>query len=383
MAARETRKSKVGLVLTGGGARAAYQAGVLKAIGELLPARGHIPFQILCGCSAGAINAAMLAVFADDFGLGVKNLLDAWKNFRAHQFYRAEPLRVVASSLTQWLAAMMRRASPRPLSLLNNAPLAETLSRMLDLGRIQENIDAGALYAVSVNCFGYTSGQSVSFYQGGPGVEAWESVQRQGCATALRIDHLMASSALPFIFPAVKINREYFGEGSLGQAAPISPALHLGADRIFIIGSGRRTRPPARARSSVYPSPAQIAGHALNHIFVDGVNVEIEAIERLNRTISLIPPERLKEAGSPLRKIDVLVMSPSRSIERLVPRFTGELPAVMRGVLRGIGAMNRNGASLASYLLFERGFCSALIDLGYRDTMEARAEILEFLGAGR
>jgi NTE family protein len=232
---------------------------------------------------------------------------------------------------------------------------------------------------VSITCSGYSSGQSVSFYQGGPDVKAWERTQRIGSAMPLRVEHLVASSALPFIFPAVKINREYFGDGTMRQTAPLSPALHLGADRLFVIGTGRYGTEVARVRSSRYPSLAQIAGHALNSIFLDSLYGDIERLQRINRTISLIPPEKLGEGGLPLRPIKVLVISPSQPLERIAVRFLRELPWTVRFLLRGIGAMNRNGSNLASYLLFERAFCRAVIDLGYRDTLARRAEVLEFL----
>lgn len=376
----ESTKSKAGLVLTGGGARAAYQVGVLKAVRELLPLPEKSPFPILCGTSAGAINAATLAVFADDFGSAVDRLLGVWQGFHVQQVYRSDPLGIARVG-ARWLAAMTLLSRTSPTSLLDNTPLAEMLSRSLDFGRIQENIDNGCLYAVSITCSGYSSGQSVSFYQGGPDTEAWERTQRVGAAMPIRAEHLMASAALPFIFPAVKINREYFGDGSMRQIAPISPALHLGADRVLVVSTARQDQhaEPPRVRGSLYPSVAQIAGHALNSIFLDSLNVDIELLQRINRTISLIPPEKLREAGLPLRQIKVLVISPSQPIERMVVRHVNELPWTVRFLLRGIGAMNRNGSNLASYLLFEAGYCKALIELGYHDTMARRAELVEFL----
>jgi len=371
-------KPKAALILTGGGARAAYQVGVLKAVRELLPMPEENPFPIVCGTSAGAVNAASLAVFADNFDVAVGNLLEVWENFRVHHVYRSDPLGIARAG-ARWLAALTLVSRSSPVSLLDNSPLAHMLSRTLDFGCIQENIDRGFLYAVSITCSGYTSGQSVSFYQGGPGVEAWERTQRIGCAMPLRVEHLIASSALPFIFPAVKLNREYFGDGSMRQIAPISPALHLGADRVLVVGTGRQMRDPSRVRSNLYPSLAQIAGHALNSIFLDSLYADIERLQRINRTISLIPSEQLKGAGLPLRQVKVLVVSPSQPIERLVPRYVNELPRTVRFLLRGIGAMNRNGSNLASYLLFERGYCRALIGLGYEDTMSRRSEVLEFL----
>jgi NTE family protein len=376
----EYTKSKAGLVLTGGGARAAYQVGVLKAVRELLPPSDRNPFPILCGTSAGAINAATLAVFADDFQNAVDRLIGVWENFHVHHVYRSDPIGIARVG-ARWLAALTLLSRTSPQALLDNSPLAEMLTNSLEFGRIQENIDNGALYAVSITCSGYSSGQSVSFYQGGPDTAAWERTQRVGSAMPIRAEHLMASSALPFIFPAVKINREYFGDGSMRQIAPVSPALHLGADRVLVVSTAWQDSDaePPRVRASLYPSVAQIAGHALNSIFLDSLNADIELLQRINRTISLIAPEKLREAGLPLRQIKVLVISPSLPIERMVVRHVQELPWTVRFLLRGIGAMNRNGSNLASYLLFESGYCKALIELGYQDTMAKRAEVLEFL----
>ena len=295
--------------------------------------------------------------------------------------YRSDPVGIARVG-ARWLAALTLLSRTSPTSLLDNTPLAEMLARRLDFGRVQENIDNGCLYAISITCSGYSSGQSVSFYQGGPDTEAWERTQRVGAAMPIRAEHLMASAALPFIFPAVKINREYFGDGSMRQIAPISPALHLGADRVLVVSTARQDShaEPPRVRGNMYPSVAQIAGHALNSIFLDSLNADIELVQRINRTISLIPPEKVREAGLPLRQIKVLVISPSQPIERMVVRHVQELPWTVRFLLRGIGAMNRNGSNLASYLLFEAGYCRALIDLGYQDTMARRTELLEFLG---
>ena len=371
-------KSKSALVLTGGGARAAYQVGVLKAMGEMVSGGMPNPFPILCGTSAGAVNAAALAIFSDDFHAGIRHLLDVWENFRVHHVYRSDAPGIIRSG-ARWLAAMMLIRRSSPISLLDNSPLAHMLSGGLDFSRIQNNIDSANLYALSITCSGYSSGQSVSFYQGGAECVPWERTQRVGCAMPIGMEHLMASSALPFIFPAVKINREYFGDGSMRQVAPISPALHLGAERVLVVGTGRQAQDAARVHSSLYPSLAQIAGHALNSIFLDSLQLDIERLQRINRTISLIPPERLQSAGLPLRKVDVLVISPTEPIERIAARHLKELPRSVRFLLRGVGAMNRSGSNLASYLLFERGFCNALIKLGYDDTMTRASEVRAFL----
>ena len=369
--------ARAGLVLTGGGARAAYQVGVLKAVRDILGNPVKNPFSILCGTSAGAINAATLAVYADDFNAAVAQLLAVWEHMRCHHIYRTDAWNIVKSG-ARWLASLMLISRRNPVSFLDNAPLREMLERNLDCQRIQKNIDAGALYALCVTASGYTSGQSVSFFQGGSGIEPWQRNQRVGAAVTIKVDYLLASAALPFLFPAVKVHREYFGDGTMRQIAPVSPALHLGADRVLIIGTGRQNVDDTRARSNTYPSLAQVAGHALNSIFLDSLMVDIERLERINRTVRLIPPDKLREAQLALRPVKVLFITPSQPIERIAARFLHELPSTVRFVLRPTGALNRSGSNLASYLLFEESFCRALIELAYKDTYAREEEVREF-----
>ena len=370
-------KPRAGLVLTGGGARAAYQVGVVKAVRDILGNPVKNPFPILCGTSAGAINATTLAVFADDFSRGVGSLLEVWENMHCHHIYKTDAGSIMRTG-ARWLTALMLISRHNPVSLLDSAPLKEMLERNLQFERIQDHIDAGSLYAVCVTASGYTSGQSVSFFQGGSGLEGWERNQRIGAAVTLKLEYLLASAALPFIFPAVKVHREYFGDGSVRQIAPISPALHLGADRVLVVGTGRQTPDQARARSNIYPSVAQVAGHALNSIFLDGLSVDLERLERINRTVSLIPEDKLAAAKLPLRPVKVLFISPSQPLERIAARFVHELPATVRFILRPTGALNRSGSNLVSYLLFEESFCRTLIDLGYQDTIGREKDVKEF-----
>ncbi len=370
-------KPRAGLVLTGGGARAAYQVGVVKAVRDILGSPHKNPFPIVCGTSAGAINAATLAVFADNFSRAVGNLLEVWEHMHCDQIYHTDPWRIMKTG-ARWLAALMLFSRRNPVSLLDNQPLREMLEKNLDFEKIQSHIDSGALYAVCVTASGYTTGQSVSFFQGGSGLEGWERNQRIGAAVPLKLELLLASAALPFIFPAVKVHREYFGDGSMRQIAPVSPALHLGADRVLIVGTGRQAPEQARARSNVYPSLAQIAGHALNSIFLDSLMVDIERMERINRTVRLIPPDKLSDSTFQLRPVKVLFITPSQPLERIAARFIHELPATVRFILRPTGALNRSGSNLASYLLFEESFCRALIDLGYQDTISRESEVKEF-----
>lgn len=368
------------LVLTGGGARAAYQVGVLQAIREILPDPRKNPFPILCGTSAGAINAATLAVWARDFGTGVDHLHATWANFHAGQVYRADPLGIASSGL-HWFGALMGgwfvRSSPR--SLLDNTPLRELLSHSLNFNRIQEAIDSGDLHSISITCSGYSTGHSVAFFQGRQDLEPWKRTQRFGAHAKITVDHLLASSAIPFVFPAVHINREHFGDGSMRQLAPISPAVHLGAERVMVIGAGRMNADANRQRQESYPSLAQVAGHALASIFLDSLAGDLERLERVNNTIKLIPEEVRKEQGFALRPVESLLIAPSERLDVLAAKYAHELPWAVRALLRGIGAMNRRGGALTSYLLFERGFTQALIELGYNDSMARKDDILHFL----
>lgn len=371
---------RTALVLAGGGARAAYQVGVLQAVRDLLPNADRNPFPILCGTSAGAINAVTLACFADNFGAAVDALAEVWRNFHADQVYRADPVGIAASGAS-WMGALMFGwlTKRSPSSLLDNTPLRQLLEKRLNFRNIGRSIDRGSLYAVSLTASGYTSGQSVSFFQARPDVQSWERTHRFSCRAQLNIDHLLASSAIPFIFPAVRINREHFGDGSMRQLAPISPAIHLGAEKVLIIGAGRMFEEAERQQSNSYPTLAQIAGHALSSIFLDGLAVDIERMQRINATLAAIPDEVRRQGKIPLRPIQSLVFSPSEELDVLAAKHAKALPWPVRLLLRGIGAMNRRGGALASYLLFESPYTRALIDLGYKDAMARRGELQAFL----
>ena len=372
-------EGKAALVLTGGGARAAYQVGVLSAIREIRGRRAGNPFPILCGTSAGGINAVALAVFSSDFNRGVRMLVRIWRQFHVDQVYRADPAALLSTGL-RWASALTLGWAVRqtPHSLLDNAPLRRLITEVLDFSAIGRNIEQGHLHAVSVAASGYSSGESLTFFDAAPEVQAWRRMQRLGVRTSIGVDHLLATSAIPFVFPPVRINREWFGDGSMRQLAPVSPAIHLGADRILVIGSGRLAE-EGRQRSEGYPSLAQIAGHALSSIFLDGLSVDLERLQRINVTAGAMSPEQRAAAGINLRPIETLVISPSQRLDAIAGRNRESLPLALRTVLRGIGAMRRDGSTLLSYLLFEPPFTQALIELGYKDTMDRRSEVAAFL----
>lgn len=369
-----------GLILTGGGARAAYQVGVLLAVAKLSTSPRRNPFPILCGTSAGAINAAGIACLADNFGKAVSILAEVWRNMHAGDIYRADAMGIGASG-ARWLSMLIMGWLVRnpPRSLLDNAPLRELLTRNLDFAGIERSIAKGALHAVSITASGYESGESISFFQGHPSATPWRRVQRLGIRSPIGVDHLLASSAIPFIFPPTRIHREYFGDGSMRQLAPISPAIHLGAERVLIVGASRKNEHLERQRVKTHPSLAQIAGHALSSIFLDGLAVDIERMQRINNTLSAIPPDIRSDSEIPLRPIKTLIISPSERLDRIAAEHATALPWPVKTILTGIGAMNRQGGALTSYLLFERPFTRALIDLGYADTMARDTEVGDFL----
>jgi NTE family protein len=375
-------ENRTGLILTGGGARAAYQVGVLKAIAEFLPRRSHSPFPIVCGTSAGALNAATLAVNAKNFSMGVQYLANTWKNFHASQIYRTDVVGVFNNTVFWFAGVILRLLGINKLnqtSLLDNTPLIEFLEQILPCEQIQESIDAGYLHALSITASGYGSGQSVTFYQGVKELVPWRRTGRMGVPTQIETKHLLASASLPFLFKPTLINREYFGDGSMRQISPIGSALHLGATRILVIGVTAIEYIDQAQRSEIheYPTLAQIAGHTMNSIFLDHMDVDLERLKKINDLVAIMPAEMRQSTN--LKHVDVMVISPSQPIDRIAERYIKELPWTIRLLLRLAGVRQHSGATLVSYLLSEKKFCRALIDLGYQDALKRREEIMKFL----
>ncbi len=368
------------LILSGGGARAAYQVGVLKAVAEMLPHDTYNPFPIICGTSAGALNAMALAGRAGHFRLRVRKLETIWRDLTAEQVYRTDAWAVFKNSINLARSFMHSGyGSDTSFALLDNSPLRELLSHYIRFRHVDEAIASGELQAVSITAMAYNTGQSISFFQGNH--ENWKRCRRIGVRTGLTIDHLMASTAIPTLFPAIKIGNCYFGDGAMRQLKPLSPALHLGANRIFVVGVSDNPVHLAQQRQpNLSPSVGHMLSHLLNSAFIDTIEGDLETLQSINRLARVIPAETRRQLGvGDLQPIEAVSVSPSVAVNELAEDHIHELPRSVRTFLRVTGSTARGGgASAASYLLFEPGFCRKLLELGYADAIRQEQQIRTF-----
>jgi NTE family protein len=367
-------------VLTGGGARSAYQVGVMRAVAELLPRDAPSPFHVITGTSAGAIVAANIAAYAAHFRAGTLTLERVWRNFHVDQVFRTDASSMLRAGV-RWTAALLsagRLASP-PDSLFDNSPLRQLLERRIDFSRLRESLAAGHLESLAVSAAGYSSARSFAFYESRVHPTEDAPPWTRGVSAELGIDYLMASSAVPFLFPPVRMHGEYFGDGAMRQVAPLSPAIRLGADRLFVVGVRHdHQQTPANVQAARTPSFGQLFGFMLDTLFMDSLHAGVAQLERLNRLVaqSSVPnPEGL-------RHIDSLVFVPRADLGAIAVKHARQMPRTVRALLRIMGAANSDGSELLSYLLFESGYTRELIKLGYADTLARRDEVAAFLEPG-
>lgn len=374
--ARPTAKGPVAVILPGGGARAAYQVGVLKSIAEMTGGAAN-PFPVICGVSAGAINATVLASHAHEFATGVERLEHYWANMYCARIYRTDAWSVFRS-VFQWAFSLPLGGTwiRHPRSLLDNRPLKAFLESVLNLDGIEQAIECGALEGVAITASGYTSESAITFYQASANVMPWSLESRRGEPARLSVEHLLASAALPLIFPAQLVGAEFFGDGGMRMMTPLSPAIHLGAERLLVIGTRDQQAVQTPAAPGPYPSLGEIGGYLLDTIFMDTTIADLKRLERINRTLALIPPERRSDTS--LKHLDTLVIQPSCDMGELTRRHVHKFPQAVRLLLHSLGGWGRDWR-LASYLLFEQSYCTELMALGYQDGMAMSEQLRDFL----
>jgi len=374
----------LGLVLTGGGARAAYQVGALRALAELFR-NGPLPFQVVCGVSAGAINGSSLAAEADDFQAAVKHLADTWLSLTPDHVYRTDALSLVSigSGWFRGLTAGGTQPPRRYNHLLDTAPLRELLGREITFERIRENVQRGLLRGVAISATNYETGTSVTFFDGAPEIQPWARSRRMGVKTEITLDQVMASAAIPIFFPPVQVGRSWYGDGGVRLTAPMSPALHLGADRVLVIGI---RHPRTAAETAVLNEAAQrdelplsqILGVLMNAVFLDSLEPDIERVERVTEMLGSIQ----RPAESHLRPVRILLLQPSQDLAMLAADQVMRFPRTLRFLLKGLGVSQKGGADLLSYLAFEQEYIERLVTLGYEDTRARAEEVLDFVRGG-
>jgi NTE family protein len=357
----------LGLVLTGGGARAAYQVGVLKGIAELLRRGSGSPFSVITGTSAGAVSAIALASDPAHFRQAVYAIERVWRDFRVHHVFKADAVSVLRSGL-HWMLAMLTGGwlVHPPRSLFDNTPLWDLLRGKLNFDAIPRGLYKKHVSAIGICATSYANADSVTFYACASAIDPWQRAFRKGARVQLTLDHLMASLAIPFLFRPIYLQDQYYGDGAMRQTSPLSPAIHLGANRLLVIGVGDTDTSGLGLRNpKAEPTFGQMFGFMLDSLFMDQLHADLEHIKLFNQ--------------SGRRQIETLVITPSQDLSEIARRHRFELPRSLRAMLRTMGANNSAGTQLLSYLLFERGYTRELIALGQSDARARAAEIRQFL----
>ncbi|MBK7978247.1 MAG: patatin-like phospholipase family protein [Deltaproteobacteria bacterium] len=374
-------RGDVALVLSGGGARGAYQVGVLKGLAELgIGAPGKSPFSILVGSSAGSINAAMLAAHADRFEDGVAQLARLWGNIQAKQVFRTDVASLGGIGL-KWVRDLTFGGAlghVAPKALLDTAPLRKLLAKAIPFGDIAGNVERGGLKAVAISATNLYTTNGVVFVQGARNLPTWSRIRRQVERTEIGVEHLMASSAIPVFFPSVEIGGRHFGDGCIRNTSPLEPAIQLGAQRIVAVGVRESSPRPESVGPTRLPPPtiAQIAGVLLDAVMLDSIEVDVDHALRVNQSVAA----HGGAAGDPFHLVDVLWLSPTRSFGELAAEMADHVPGIVRYLLRGLGG-DEATTELVSYLLFDAAFCSRLIELGADDVKRRAGEVRAFFAS--
>lgn len=367
-------------MLTGGGARAAYQVGVLKGIASMVPRAHPLPFRILSGTSAGALNASAIACYASNFHLAVKKLEQVWSNFSTDQVYRCSTGEVYGHLFSHVGRIFQSESTSNPVSsLFDNQPLRELIQQIIDFKKIDQQISRGYLRALAITASCYNNGHSISFFEGANHYQNWKRANREGVRTRLTTEHLMASAAIPLIFPAIELQQQFFGDGAIHQISPLSPPVRLGASKVLVIGVDQ-PQMEDHLHQHYVPSSASIAGHLLDTIFADTLNSDVERLQRINSTIRALSKAGVEHPE--LRLVDTLIIKPQLDFNELAHRHFKKMPKAVRSLLGLVGVDRDTPSSIVSYLLFEKDYCNELIALGYQDARKRENDIHRFLELG-
>lgn len=374
---KQVTVQRSGIVFSGGGARGAYQAGVARGLFEVMSdAKDLSAFRILTGVSAGAINSSFLAAHASDLDLATRKLCDMWRKVEAEQVFRTDygGLFKNAASLARGvtLGGLSQSLRPKTASLLNTAPLRELLERAIDFTQINKNVESGTIDALTISATDYATSLGVTFVDGRSEIPMWSRATRVSRRAEITVDHVMASSAIPLFFPPVRVGNRYFGDGCLRNTAPLSPAIHAGANHLFVVGVRRWRTPSLDGEPKVFPSLGRVLSILINAILMDAVEADIERLKIINQNLSA------QNSNQGFQKISLLYLQPSEDIAEIARQQKHELPRMIRFLIGGLGSTSES-AEMISYLLFEPEFCSTLVDLGIRDCHSRKEEILSFL----
>ncbi|VAW42089.1 Patatin [hydrothermal vent metagenome] len=374
----QTNSKKLALMLPGGGARGSYQVGVIKGIMEILP-NNAAPFPIITGTSAGAINATVLASYASDIKYGAFRLEKFWTSIHCEDVYRTDTL-MIAKTIMRVIGSILfsRLGVKSPRSLLDNAPLKQLLTQELHLPQIQQAIDNGDLDGLAITASSYAVSVAKSFYQATSAIKPWHRTRRFGVAEQIGVEHILASSALPFLFPAQLIGNEYYGDGGLRMIAPLSPAIHLGAEKILVIGTRDESPIPAPTEITDYPSMGELGGYMLDTIFMDTLMADLSRLNRINRTLALLDDSQKHKTK--LKQIQTMIIKPSIDVRSVTEEHAQDIPTPVKTLLKMIGGWGKDWR-MPSYLLFEPGYTKALIELGYQDSLAQQEEIRDFINS--
>lgn len=371
------RDPKNGLVLTGGGARAAYQVGVLRAIAVITNFKIN-PFRVISGYSAGAINGAWLAGRSEDFDHATRHMWQVWSELSTEQVYKTSPISL-AHIAFRWLRDRGLAGPAQQITyLLDTEPLDGLLRKHIGFEALSHQLKTHHV-TLSVTAVNYSTGQSVSFFEGTDGIEGWTRLNRIAVQTKIRPEHVMASSAIPIFFPPVPLNDGYYGDGMVRLNAPLSAPIHMGADKLIVIGiRGPSSKSSPGGKNPSVVSLGEIAGTILNGLFFDALDADIARMERVNRTVAALSPEELRHQPDHLRHIPLLSLRPSQEVANLSTNLLSSAPTMIRFLLKGIGLEEDKGQDLLSYLFFEQKYLRSLLEIGYEDTLHRKDEILEF-----